>query len=99
MLLLLSAAVKLAKPEPEIYQHAAQGLQTPPENILFLDDDCRCYDHLMITDLFAHKLISVFQRRLDLRVTRLARRQSYDLAYEQIGAHNRFPLEHRSHAP
>jgi putative hydrolase of the HAD superfamily len=33
-----SHAVNLAKPEPEIYQHAAEGLQTPPENILFLDD-------------------------------------------------------------
>ena len=33
-----SHAVNLAKPEPEIYYHAAQGLQTPPENILFLDD-------------------------------------------------------------
>jgi len=33
-----SHAVNLAKPEPEIYHHAAQGLQTPPENILFLDD-------------------------------------------------------------
>jgi putative hydrolase of the HAD superfamily len=33
-----SHAVNRAKPEPEIYQHAAQGLQTPPENILFLDD-------------------------------------------------------------
>ena len=33
-----SHAVNRAKPEPEIYQHAADGLQTPPENILFLDD-------------------------------------------------------------
>jgi putative hydrolase of the HAD superfamily len=33
-----SHAVNLAKPEPGIYHHAVQGLQTPPENILFLDD-------------------------------------------------------------
>jgi putative hydrolase of the HAD superfamily len=33
-----SHAVNRAKPEPEIYQHAAEGLQTPPENILFIDD-------------------------------------------------------------
>ena len=33
-----SHAVHLAKPEPGIYLHAAQGLATPPENILFLDD-------------------------------------------------------------
>ena len=36
--LLWSHAVKLAKPEPEIYQHAAEGLKTTPENILFVDD-------------------------------------------------------------
>jgi putative hydrolase of the HAD superfamily len=33
-----SHAVNLAKPEPAIYLHAAEGLNTPPENILFLDD-------------------------------------------------------------
>jgi putative hydrolase of the HAD superfamily len=33
-----SHAVNLAKPEPAIYGHAAEGLRTPPENILFLDD-------------------------------------------------------------
>jgi putative hydrolase of the HAD superfamily len=33
-----SHAVNLAKPELAIYLHAAEGLRTPPENILFLDD-------------------------------------------------------------
>ncbi len=33
-----SHAVNLAKPEPAIYRHAAQGLDFPPGNILFLDD-------------------------------------------------------------
>jgi len=33
-----SHALNLAKPEPEIYRHAAEGLATPPENILFIDD-------------------------------------------------------------
>jgi putative hydrolase of the HAD superfamily len=33
-----SHAVNLAKPESAIYLHAAEGLHTPPENILFLDD-------------------------------------------------------------
>jgi putative hydrolase of the HAD superfamily len=33
-----SHALNLAKPEPAIYLHAAQGLHTPPANILFLDD-------------------------------------------------------------
>jgi putative hydrolase of the HAD superfamily len=33
-----SHALNLAKPEPAIYLHAAQGLHTPPENILFIDD-------------------------------------------------------------
>src|SRR5580704_19322762 len=33
-----SHALNLAKPEPAIYRHAIQGLHTPAENILFLDD-------------------------------------------------------------
>jgi putative hydrolase of the HAD superfamily len=33
-----SYALNLAKPEPAIYRHAAEGLRTPPENILFIDD-------------------------------------------------------------
>jgi putative hydrolase of the HAD superfamily len=33
-----SHSLNLAKPEPAIYLHAAQGLRTAPENILFLDD-------------------------------------------------------------
>ncbi len=36
--LLWSHTVKLAKPDPAIYQHAADGLTTPPVNILFIDD-------------------------------------------------------------
>jgi putative hydrolase of the HAD superfamily len=33
-----SYSLKLAKPEPAIYCHAAEGLGTPPANILFIDD-------------------------------------------------------------
>jgi putative hydrolase of the HAD superfamily len=33
-----SHTVNLAKPEPAIYLHAAEGLHTPPANILFIDD-------------------------------------------------------------
>ncbi len=33
-----SHTLKIAKPEPEIYAHAAHGLNTPPQNILFVDD-------------------------------------------------------------
>jgi putative hydrolase of the HAD superfamily len=33
-----SHAIKLAKPEPAIYHHAAAGLETAIQNILFLDD-------------------------------------------------------------
>jgi len=33
-----SYALKLAKPELEIYRAAAEGLATPPANILFIDD-------------------------------------------------------------
>lgn len=33
-----SHAINIAKPEAEIYQHAIKGLNTPAENILFLDD-------------------------------------------------------------
>jgi putative hydrolase of the HAD superfamily len=36
--LLWSHTVKLAKPDPAIYRHAAEGLRTRPENILFIDD-------------------------------------------------------------
>jgi putative hydrolase of the HAD superfamily len=35
---IFSHTLKLAKPEPEIYPHAAEGLQTPPSEILFVDD-------------------------------------------------------------
>lgn len=33
-----SHSLNIAKPEPEIYLHAARGLNTRPANILFLDD-------------------------------------------------------------
>jgi putative hydrolase of the HAD superfamily len=33
-----SHSLNLAKPEPAIYLRAAEGLRTPPANILFLDD-------------------------------------------------------------
>ena len=33
-----SHALNLAKPEPAIYAHAASGLKTPSDNILFIDD-------------------------------------------------------------
>jgi putative hydrolase of the HAD superfamily len=33
-----SYSLKLAKPEAAIYYHAAEGLRTPPANILFIDD-------------------------------------------------------------
>ena len=33
-----SYSLNLAKPEAAIYHHAAEGLQTPPANILFIDD-------------------------------------------------------------
>jgi putative hydrolase of the HAD superfamily len=33
-----SHSLNLAKPEAAIYLHAAEGLHTPPENILFIDD-------------------------------------------------------------
>jgi putative hydrolase of the HAD superfamily len=33
-----SHTLKLAKPEEAIYRHAAEGLQTPPAKILFIDD-------------------------------------------------------------
>lgn len=36
--LLWSHTLKLTKPEPEIYRHAAEGLATPSGNILFVDD-------------------------------------------------------------
>ncbi len=36
--LLWSHTLRLAKPDPEIYRRAAEGLRTPPQNILFIDD-------------------------------------------------------------
>ncbi len=33
-----SHTLKIAKPDPAIYRHAAQGLNTPPASILFIDD-------------------------------------------------------------
>jgi len=33
-----SHSLNLAKPEAAIYLHAAEGLHTPPQNILFIDD-------------------------------------------------------------
>ena len=33
-----SYSINLAKPEPSIYRHAVEGLHTPAENILFIDD-------------------------------------------------------------
>jgi putative hydrolase of the HAD superfamily len=33
-----SHTLNLAKPEPAIYLHSAEGLHTPPANILFIDD-------------------------------------------------------------
>ena len=36
--LLWSHTLKLAKPEPDIYRHAAEGLGVAPANILFIDD-------------------------------------------------------------
>ncbi|MEI9980400.1 MAG: HAD family phosphatase [Edaphobacter sp.] len=33
-----SHALNIAKPEPAIYRNAVDGLHTPPENILFIDD-------------------------------------------------------------
>ena len=35
---LWSHTLHLAKPEPAIYAHAAAGLRTAPEHILFIDD-------------------------------------------------------------
>jgi putative hydrolase of the HAD superfamily len=36
--LLWSHSVKLAKPDPDIYRHALEGLQTAPQSVLFIDD-------------------------------------------------------------
>ncbi len=60
----------------------------PIDNSLFLGDDCVRRDHLMMTNLFTHKLITVVECRLDLKVTRLTRCQAHDLTDKQIGAHN-----------
>src|SRR5258708_581708 len=65
---------------------------------LFLSDNCAGRDHLMVTNLLSHKLTIIFKSGLDLRISRFARRQAEDLAYQMIDTHNRVPLEHRFNA-
>jgi putative hydrolase of the HAD superfamily len=49
-----SHALKLAKPEQAIYRHAAEGLGTPPESILFIDDRA---DNLAAAEKFGMQTI------------------------------------------
>src|ERR1700739_1709288 len=76
---------------------AHSGAHTIDDRLFFRDDRTRG-GHFMITDLFVHKLMSVLERRRNLRVTRLARRQAHDLPYKQIGTHDRFMLENRTYS-
>jgi putative hydrolase of the HAD superfamily len=48
-----SHSLRLAKPEPAIYLHAAQGLNTPPANILFIDDRIENIDAAINTGMQA----------------------------------------------
>jgi putative hydrolase of the HAD superfamily len=48
-----SHSLRLAKPEPAIYLHAAQGLRTPPANILFLDDRAENIEAALATGMQA----------------------------------------------
>jgi putative hydrolase of the HAD superfamily len=64
-----SHAVNRAKPEPEIYHHAAEGLRTPPENILFLDDKIENIDAAIAAGMQAIQYIdhAAFEREMQAR--------------------------------
>jgi putative hydrolase of the HAD superfamily len=48
-----SHTLNIAKPEPAIYRHAAEGLNTDPANILFIDDRADNIEAAIATDMQA----------------------------------------------
>jgi putative hydrolase of the HAD superfamily len=64
-----SHALHLAKPEPAIYRHAVEGLRTPPENILFIDDKSENIEAALATGLSAiqYTTHAAFEREMHAR--------------------------------
>lgn len=64
-----SYALKLAKPEAAIYRCAAEGLATPPENILFIDDKQENVEAALATGMQAIQYINhdSFEREMRQR--------------------------------
>jgi putative hydrolase of the HAD superfamily len=64
-----SHAINLAKPEPAIYRHAAEGLSTPPANILFIDDRAENIEAALATGMQAIQYAThdAFEQEMDAR--------------------------------
>jgi putative hydrolase of the HAD superfamily len=64
-----SHSVNLAKPEPEIYRHAAEGMRTPPANILFIDDKIENIDAALASGMQAIQYTdhATFEREMHTR--------------------------------
>jgi putative hydrolase of the HAD superfamily len=64
-----SHAVNLAKPEPAIYRHAAEGLATPPANILFIDDRAENIEAALAAGMQAIQYTThdAFEQEMDAR--------------------------------
>ena len=64
-----SHTLNLAKPEIAIYRHAAEGLRTPPENILFIDDRVENIEAALAAGMQAIRYTDhpAFEREMHLR--------------------------------
>ena len=64
-----SHSLNLAKPEPAIYRHAVAGLNTPPANILFVDDKIENIDAALSAGMQAIQYTShnEFEREMHSR--------------------------------
>jgi putative hydrolase of the HAD superfamily len=64
-----SYALNLAKPELAIYHHAAEGLNTPPANILFIDDKIENIEAALVAGMQAIQYTThdAFEREIQAR--------------------------------
>jgi putative hydrolase of the HAD superfamily len=64
-----SHALNLAKPEPAIYRHAAEGLAAPPANILFIDDRAENIEAALATGMQAIQYTThdAFEQEMEAR--------------------------------
>jgi epoxide hydrolase-like predicted phosphatase len=66
--IILSAEVKICKPEPRIFQIALQRLEVAPEEAVFIDDLQRNIDGARAVGMHAIRFLSAEQVRADLGV-------------------------------